>query len=119
VKELTGGVGADLVLVASGNQTSLQQALEMTRKGGDITVLAHFEEPVATDIGLAVKNGINIFTVRGEGRLSVHRALSLMQDGKINGKAIITHTFPLEEINAALTTFVERSGDALKVVVKP
>ena len=51
--------------------------------------------------------------------MSVHRALSLMQDGKINGKALITHTFPLEEINAALTTFVERSGDALKVVVHP
>ena len=119
IKELTGGVGADLVLVASGNQTSLQQALEMTRKGGDITVLAHFDDPVMTDIGLAVRNGINIFTVRGEGRLSVHRALSLMQEGKINGRALITHTFPLEEINAALTTFVERSGDALKVVVHP
>jgi L-iditol 2-dehydrogenase len=119
MKELTGGIGADLVLVASGNQTSLQQALEMTRKGGDITVLAHFDEPVMTDIGLAVKNGINIFTVRGEGRLSVHRALSLMQEGKINGRALITHTFPLEEINAALTTFVERRSDALKVVVHP
>jgi len=119
VKELTGGIGADLVLVASGNQTSLQQALEMTRKGGDITVLAHFDEPVMTDIGLAVKNGINIFTVRGEGRLSVHRALSLMQEGKINGRALITHTFQLEEINAALTTFVERRSDALKVVVHP
>jgi L-iditol 2-dehydrogenase len=119
MKELTGGIGADLVLVASGNQASLQQALEMTRKGGDITVLAHFDESVMTDIGLAVKNGINIFTVRGEGRLSVHRALSLMQEGKINGRALITHTFPLEEINAALTTFVERRSDALKVVVHP
>jgi L-iditol 2-dehydrogenase len=91
----------------------------MTRKGGNITVLAHFDESVTTDIGLAVKNGINIFTVRGEGRLSVHRALSLMQEGKINGRALITHTFPLEEINAALTTFVERRSDALKVVVHP
>jgi len=42
-----------------------------------------------------------------------------MQEGKINGRALITHTFVLEEINAALTTFVERSGDALKVVVHP
>jgi L-iditol 2-dehydrogenase len=60
VKALTGGVGADFVLVASGQEASLQQALEMTRKGGDITVLAHFEKPVMTDIGLAVKNGINL-----------------------------------------------------------
>ena len=119
VKELTDGLGADIVLVASGQEASLQQALEMTRKGGDITVLAHFDEPVMTDIGLAVKNGINIYTVRGEGRLSVHRALSLMEEGKLDGNALITHTFPLEEINEALTTFVERRHDALKVVVHP
>ena len=118
VRTCTGGVGADIVLVASGVDTSLQQALEMTRKGGDITVLAHFDNPVLTDIGLAVKNGINIYTVRGEGRMSVHRALSLMQEGKINGKALVTHTFPLDEINEALATFAERREDALKVVVR-
>ncbi|RLC03846.1 MAG: alcohol dehydrogenase [Deltaproteobacteria bacterium] len=119
VKALTGGVGADFVLVASGQEASLQQALEMTRKGGDITVLAHFEKPVMTDIGLAVKNGINLYTVRGEGRMSCHRALSLMEEGKINGEALITHTFPLENINEALETFVGRHDDALKVVVHP
>ena len=119
IKDLTGGRGADFVLVAAGQEASLQQALEMTRKGGDITVLAHFEKPVMTDIGLAVKNGINLYTVRGEGRMSCHRALSLMEEGKINGEALITHTFPLEDMNEALTTFVERRGDALKVVVHP
>jgi L-iditol 2-dehydrogenase len=89
----------------------------MTRKGGDITVMAHFDKPFMTDIGLAVKNGINLYTVRGEGRMSCHRALSLMEEGKINGKALITHTFPLENINEALATFAERRDDALKVVV--
>ena len=71
------------------------------------------------DIGLAVQNGINLYTVRGEGRMSVHRALSLMTEGKINGKSLITHTFPLEEINEAFTTFVERREGALKVIVHP
>lgn len=119
VKSFTNGLGADFVLVASGQETSLQQALKMTRKGGDITVLAHFEKPVMTDIGLAVKNGINLYTVRGEGRMSCHRALSLMEAGKIDGQTLITHTFPLEKMNEALATFVERRGDALKVVVHP
>ena len=119
IKEITGGVGADLVLIASGSQDSLQQALEMTRRGGNITILAHFDEPVMTDIGLAVKNGINLYTVRGEGRMSVHRALSLMSQKKINGSALITHTFPLKEINKALTTFTERREGAIKVVVHP
>ncbi len=119
VRALTGGLGADLVLVAAGAKHSLQQALEMVRKGGEIVLLAHFDDPVTADIGLAVKNGINIFTIRGEGRLSVHRALSLMAQGKIDGKSLITHTFPLKEINEALRTFVERLDGALKVVVHP
>ncbi|MBW1667437.1 MAG: alcohol dehydrogenase catalytic domain-containing protein [Deltaproteobacteria bacterium] len=119
VRELTSGIGADLVLVAAGMEESLQQALEMTRRGGEIVLLAHFDDPVTIDIGLAVKNGINIFTVRGEGRMSVHRAISLMAEGKIEGKSLITHTFPLENINEALTTFMERKDNALKVVVHP
>ena len=119
IREITGGVGPDLVLVAAGMQDSLQQALEMIRRGGNIVLLAHFDQPITIDIGLAVKDGVNIYTVRGEGRMSVHRALSLMAEGKIDGKPLITHTFPLGEINEAIDTFRERKGGALKVVVHP
>jgi threonine dehydrogenase-like Zn-dependent dehydrogenase len=42
-----------------------------------------------------------------------------MAEGKIDGKHLITHTFPLEEINDAIDTFRERKGGALKVVVHP
>jgi 2-desacetyl-2-hydroxyethyl bacteriochlorophyllide A dehydrogenase len=119
VKALTGGDGADLVLVTAGTESSLQQALEITRKGGAITLLAHFDEPISADLGLAVQNGINIFTVRGEGRMSVRRALSLMEQGKLDAKSLITHHFPLAEINRALDTFRERRENALKVIVHP
>jgi len=118
-RALTGGIGPDLVLVAAGMQESLQQALEMIRRGGNIVLLAHFDEPVTVDIGLAVRDGVNLYTVRGEGRMSVHRALSLMAEGKIDGKPLITHTFPLKEIKEALETFVKRKEGALKVVVHP
>jgi len=91
----------------------------MTHRGGDIVVLSHFNDPVTIDIGLAVQKGNNIYTVRGEGRMSVHQALALMTQGKVNGEALITHTFPLGEINKAIDTFAERRDGALKVVVNP
>ena len=116
---LTDGLGADLVLDAAGGDTSLQSALEMTRKGGKISILAFYKEPITVDMSIAVRNGINIYTVRGEGRMSVGRALALMARGEITGKPLITHTFPLEEINEAIKTFVERTGGAIKVVVHP
>jgi len=91
----------------------------MTRKGGKISILAFYKGPITADISIAVRNGINIYTVRGEGRMSVGRSLSLMAQGKITGKPLITHTFPVEEVNEALKTFAERIGGAMKVVVHP
>ena len=119
ILELTDKLGADLVLEAAGGDTSLQEALEITRKGGKISILAFYKGPITADISIAVRNGINLYTVRGEGNMSVGRALSLMAQGKISGKPLITHTFPLEEINEAVKTFVGRIGGAMKVVVHP
>ena len=113
VLELTDG------LEAAGGENSLQQAIEMTRKGGKISILAFYKKPITADISTAVRNGINLYTIRGEGRLNVHRALSLMAQGKMVGKDLITHTFPLEQINEAFLTYMERRGGALKVVVHP
>ena len=119
VKELSGGYGPDIVLVAAGTEVALQQAIQMCRKGGDIVLLAHFDEPVTVHIGLAVINLIDIHTVRGEGRRSVHRALSLVEQGKVQCKPLITHHFPLEEISTGFDTFVQRKGNAIKVVIHP
>ena len=115
VYELTDGLSTDLVLEAAGGKDSLQQALESTRKGGKITILAFYKEPVTADISIAVRNGINIYTVRGEGNMSLGRALALMAQGRISGKPLITHTFPIEKINEAFKTFVERIDGAMKL----
>lgn len=119
VRELTGGLGPDLVLVTTGMRDSLQQAIEMAPRGTDIVLLAHLDDPVTADIGLAVQKGNSIFTVRGEGRMSVSQALSLMAQGKITPKDLITHNFRLSRIREAIDTFVERRDGAIKVVVHP
>ena len=119
IQELTEGYGADLVLVTSGTETTFQQALRAVRKGGDITLLAHFEDPVKIDVGLAVQKGNNIFTIRGEGLRSVDRSLQLMSEGKIKAKPLLTHEYPLDQLREAFDVFVERRDGAIKVVVHP
>ena len=119
VKELTDGLGADLVLEAAGGTDTLQQALENVRKGGRIAILAFYKDKVCADISLAVKSGVNIYTVRGEGNMSVGRALSLMSQGRITGKTLLTHTFSLDNLHDGIRTFVERIDGAMKVVIHP
>lgn len=115
--ELTAGVGPNLVLVTAGVAESLQQAIEMSHRGGDIVYLAHLNDPITVDMGLAVQKGNNIFTIRGEGKMSVDQALSLMGQGRLTPAPLITHHFPLDRINEAIDTFVERRDGAIKVLV--
>ncbi|MBZ5541905.1 MAG: universal stress protein [Acidobacteriia bacterium] len=56
--------------------------------------------------------------VRGEGMADCQRSLALLAAGKIVAKPIITHHFPLEQMNDALQTFIQRKGGALKVIVE-
>ena len=119
VLALTNGLGADLVLDAAGSENTLQQAIEMVRKGGKILIAAFYKKPVTADISMAVSKGVNLYTIRGEGRMNVRRAMSLMGQGKITGKPLITHTFPLEDIKEALASYAERRDGAIKVVVHP
>lgn len=119
IRDLTGGHGADLVLVTSGTEDALNQALRVVRKGGDITLLAHFDDAVKIDIGLAVQNGNNIYTVRGEGKMCTHRSLEMMAEGKIKAKPLLTHAFPLEELREGFDVFMERRDGAIKVVIHP
>lgn len=117
VREITGGKGADSVLECAGGPTSMQEALENVKRGGRIGVVAWYPGPVQMDMNLAVRSNVRIYAARGEGGMNCGRSLSLMSSGKILADPIITHHFSLNEIHEAFRTFVERIGDALKVII--
>ena len=119
VKRETGGYGADLVLLTAGNSASLQQAIRVVRKGGDIVLVAHFEDTVSADLGICVQNSNNLYTVRGEGKRCVHRALELMRMGKIQAKDLLTHSYHLDQIQEAFRVFMAREGGAIRIVLHP
>lgn len=119
VKELTHGVGAAVVCDAAGSATSLDSCLDLVRPAGKIVMVAMYKKPVTADLGKAVKHNVQLHTIRGEGRLNVHRALSLMGQGKLNLDPLLTHAFPLTQIDQAFNTFENRIDNAIKVVVHP
>jgi len=47
------------------------------------------------------------------------RALSLAAQGKIRGRDLVTHHFPLDQINEGFRVVRERDGDPIKVVFVP
>jgi len=117
VAEITGGKGADSVLECAGGPTSMQEALESVKRGGRIGVVAWYAGPVEMDMNLAVRSNVRIYAARGEGGMNSGRSLALMSAGKLDADALITHRFALDDVHEAFRTYVDRVGNALKVVM--
>ena len=123
VKEITSGKGADIVVDAAGYAQALQHAFEMVRErdaqliGGKVLVAASYFQPVEVTIQprlLLTKNLKVIGCVGG----MMREALDLIHTGKVNVKPLITHEFPLDQINEAFEAATGRD-DSIKVMVKP
>lgn len=117
VKGMTGR-GADYVIECAGTETAINEAAQMTNRGGKICLAAFPHEPVLADIGALVKNNIYVYGIRGEGKSATRRAMALMAAKRFDATLIHTHTFPLAELPTALHYARNRVEDAIKVVVK-
>ncbi|HHV64961.1 MAG TPA: alcohol dehydrogenase catalytic domain-containing protein [Peptococcaceae bacterium] len=119
VMKITEGRGCERTYECAGTDEAFDLCLRSTMRGHVMTCVSFYKKPVTAALDYAVLNGINIMTVRGEGRNNCKRALSLMSQGRIQTKNIITHTFPLDDFATAYDYFVNRRDGAMKVVVLP
>jgi len=119
ILELTGGIGADVVLECAGTARSLADAIEYTRKNGRISLVGIYSEPVTINAFKVNQWNITLAGSRAEGDRSLSKVAPLMGDGRIKSRPLITHTFPLNQVNEAIETFVKRIDGAIKVVLKP
>lgn len=119
ISRTTEGIMADVVIEASGTVLGAKQTMDMVKKSGRICFLGLYPEVVPVDLFKLVMWNVQVAGGRGEGEHVIDRIIPLMEDGRINTKSLITHNFPLEEINTAMNTFVNRTGGAIKVVINP
>jgi len=119
IMDETNGIGADLVIESSGAANGPQMAIDMTKRMGKILLLGFSHTPVTANFASLGMDNKAIYTVRGEGWANCARAVSLLSQGRINLKPLVTHSFPLKDIKEAFRTFVQRIGGAIKVAVKP
>jgi L-iditol 2-dehydrogenase len=117
VRALTGGLGVDLAIDCAGGAHTLNDCIRMVKKGRDLLLLTFYQDSVTADIAEAVRNDTTIYTIRGEGRRNLPRAVSLARQGRLQLAPLITHRFPLSQVQEAFHTFRERVGGAMKVIV--
>ena len=118
VKEATCGVGPDVVLECAGTAGTIVQAVEMIKKGGRVVVGGISQEDAPLPLRRFVLDEIEVVGSRAAPNC-LPEVLSLTENGSLRLTELVTHRFPLTEFSAAIGTFRNRTGGALKVVVEP
>lgn len=110
--------GADIVLEVAGTEETFRLAWECARPNAIVTVVALYDKPQT--LPLPDMYGKNlIFKTGGVDGCDCEEILRLIADGKIDTTPLITHTYPLKEIEEAYRLFENREDGVMKVAIKP
>lgn len=117
---LTGGRNVDHVIVTVGSDAATQQALQMVRPAGTVTLVGMPPESLRTQLAVRMFafNGIRLLgSFMGATRLQIDvpRLIDHYLHGKIKLDELITARYPLDQINEAIHS-MER-GEALWNVI--
>lgn len=111
------GIGADLVIVATGAMQVLDSALKMTRRGGSIFIFGVPPKgsPINYDANYLFVNEILLLTGVYSVKKDIEKALDHVASGRVDLKQLITHRFPIEESQEAFET--AHRGEGMKIVI--
>ena len=109
--------GADAVLEVAGSDASFRSAWECARPNAVVTVVALYDGPQT--LPLPEMYGKNLtFKTGGVDGCRCAETLALIAAGELDTTPLITHTFPLREIEAAYDLFEHRRDGVMKVAIE-
>ena len=108
--------GADVVLEVAGSADSFRLAWECARPNAVVTVVALYDEPQV--LPLPEMYGKNLtFKTGGVDGCDCAEILRLIAEGRIDTTPLITHRFPLADVEAAYRLFESRADGVMKVAL--
>ena len=108
--------GADVVIEVAGAADTFQLAWECARPNAIVTVVALYDQPQI--LPLPDMYGKNLtFKTGGVDGCDCAEILQLIADGKIDTTPLITHRFPLADIEEAYRIFENRLDGVIKVAI--
>jgi L-iditol 2-dehydrogenase len=124
VMDLTGGVGADLVVEAVGSKETLLQSVGLARVRGRLVWfgLPDTNDPVPIDFRLFFRRRLTAVADWGAqaepGLVSFRRALEHVRAGDVDVRPLLSHVLPVEEIAEAFRLADACEDGVLKVSVE-
>ena len=120
VLDFTGGIGADVAIVAAPAKEPQVQALDLVRKQGTVCLFASLpasDSMLSLDSRKIHYNELHVVGSSDSTPDHVTSAVEMIAAGHVPAERIATHILPLDDIFTAFDLM--QSGQALRVVLKP
>ena len=124
VKDMTRGVGADVVVEAAGGEESFNAASELIKHNGILVFYSWVTTPIRLNIsrwhddGLEFRNTCLVHHTRQQREVWTPWALRPVIKGMVDVRSLVTHEFELEDIAEAFDVAV-KDDSAIKIVLRP
>jgi 2-desacetyl-2-hydroxyethyl bacteriochlorophyllide A dehydrogenase len=119
VRSLTDGLGADVVIEASGAQAALNQALNVVRRDGHVILIGLYGAPIQIDLDKAVMHQLRLTGIYSHVWSTWERALKLLSSEKVRTKPLISHEFPITRWEEAFKLKISKDPKAIKILLRP
>ena len=116
VREHSNHGGADVVLEVAGGADTFETAWKCARPNAIVTVVALYEEDQILPLPKMYGKNL-IFKTGGVDGCDCAEIINLIEQGKLDTTALITHRYPLQKIDDAYELFESRGDDVIKVAV--
>ena len=116
LRGLTGG-GADVAFEVVGKPVTQGQAIASLKTGGRVVFVGYSPDTMTLNAGRVMFRELEIVGSLGCRPVDYPRVIEMVRQSRVKLSELVTHRFPLDEMDAALDTL--RSGAAIRVVVTP
>ncbi len=121
VKDITNGIGYDAVIETVGGADNFNIATNIVRKQGTVVLVAGYYKPLEVNLSTIVWSeasitGSNCYGYSGM-ETDFEAAIELIDSGKVDATKLVTHYYPLEDIQEAFRVSADKTSGAIKVHV--
>jgi alcohol dehydrogenase len=122
IMRLTNGRGVDVAIEALGTQATFEASLRVLRPGGTLSSLGVYSGDLTLPLG-AFAAGLGDHTIVTSlcpgGSERMRRLMSVIETGRVDLGAMVTHRFKLDQIEEAYDLFSHQRDGVFKVAITP
>lgn len=122
IKQFTQGLGVDAVIETVATAENFNDALDIVRKKGTISLVGGYSGPLEVNLGPIGSKELRIVGSQcyayGGIEKDFDAVINMITAGKINAGRLVTHRFPLEEIAEAFRIAADKKSGSIKVQLR-